>query len=360
MSLLDLFNLFNLPTRERFQAIINELGIATSGRGDDFNDVLLRANPTLAAARQVISILARQTKQLDTIVSATNTIASEGATHTADLQRFLEQSAALGTLTAAHSSPLSQAVARLPGLLAAAQPALAQLDTIAVNGTPLLQQLHAAVPALGQVSADLGPFVSAAKPALADLNQTLKQGIPAIQAAAPLVTTLTDYTHRSLPGTLQFARLAKNLQQHGFVESFLSITYYIAASLARFDSTSHLLSILLIAPHKGACLSYVTKPVAGCSAHYGSAPAYKPSALTSQTPAGTFATTRAHRRASTCSGAPTLCARGVPGQRRSSPATRNATTTTNPAAPTPSGAAANSQQSQSGQTLQSLVDYLLK
>src|SRR5690242_3351923 len=58
VSLLDLFNLFNLPTRERFQAIINELGIATSGRGDDFNEVLLRANPTLAAARQVISILA--------------------------------------------------------------------------------------------------------------------------------------------------------------------------------------------------------------------------------------------------------------------------------------------------------------
>ena len=38
VSLLDLFNIFNLPTRERFQVIIDELGIGTAGRGADFND----------------------------------------------------------------------------------------------------------------------------------------------------------------------------------------------------------------------------------------------------------------------------------------------------------------------------------
>ncbi len=121
VSLLDLFNMFNLPTRERFQAIVNELGVGTAGRGDDFNDILRRANPTLTVARQVISILDRQKDQLQTIVDATNTIAREGATHTANLQRFLDQSASLSSLTAAHSSPLAQAIARLPGLLAAAQ-----------------------------------------------------------------------------------------------------------------------------------------------------------------------------------------------------------------------------------------------
>ena len=58
VSLLDLFNMFNLPTQQRFQVIINELGIGTSARGTDFNSILLRANPTLALARQVIGILA--------------------------------------------------------------------------------------------------------------------------------------------------------------------------------------------------------------------------------------------------------------------------------------------------------------
>ena len=58
VSLLDLFNIFNVPTRERFAALISELGIGTAGEGQNFNDILRRANPALALARQVIGILA--------------------------------------------------------------------------------------------------------------------------------------------------------------------------------------------------------------------------------------------------------------------------------------------------------------
>ena len=79
VSLLDLFNIFNLPTRQRLMVIINELGIGTSGRGQDFNDVLRRANPALALARQAIGILTTQKAQLATLVDATNTVATEAA-----------------------------------------------------------------------------------------------------------------------------------------------------------------------------------------------------------------------------------------------------------------------------------------
>ncbi len=60
------------------------------------------------------------------------------------------------------------------------------------------------------------------------------------------------------------------------MEEFLSVAYYMGTSLSRFDSTSHLLPLLLMAPHNGACGRYATKPVAGCGAHYGSRPAYHP------------------------------------------------------------------------------------
>ncbi|HUE28750.1 MAG TPA: hypothetical protein VMP89_18390, partial [Solirubrobacteraceae bacterium] len=66
------------------------------------------------------------------------------------------------------------------------------------------------------------------------------------------------------------------LQRHGFFENFYSVMYYIAASLSRFDSTSHLLSLLLVAPQNGTCGRYATTPTPGCSAHYGSQPAYTP------------------------------------------------------------------------------------
>ena len=280
VGLLDVFNTFNLPTRQRLMVLVNELGIGTSGRGQDVNQILLRANPTLAVARRAIAILAEQRSQLQTIVDATDRIASEGAAHTPNLDHFLDQAAALTALTAAHSGSLSQSVARLPGLLAAAHPALQQLDTVAVDGTPLLQQIHAAVPALNRVASDLGPFVRAANPGLAKLDAALRKAIPAIRDSTPLLRTLRSYSDRSRSSTQLTATLFENLQRHGFFENFLSIAYYIAASLSRFDATSHLLPIFLVGAQNGACGNYATKPVAGCSAHYGSEPRYKPSAAT--------------------------------------------------------------------------------
>jgi ABC-type transporter Mla subunit MlaD len=276
VSILDLFNIFNLPTRERFQVIIDELGIGTAGRGADFNAILRRANPALALARQVIGILARQKAQLATIVDATNTIAAEGAGHTQTLQTFLDRTAALTTLTAAHRDSLSQTINKLPGLLDAMQPALQSADTVAKDGTPLLSQLRTAVPYLNQVSTDLPRFVSAAKPGLKTLGSAIKTAIPAIRDATPVLGVVRTYLQRSLPETQLFAKLASNLQRHGFIENFLSVAYEIGASLAREDATSHLLGILLVGPNNGLCSTFATKPVAGCSAHFGAQPAYKP------------------------------------------------------------------------------------
>ena len=59
-------------------------------------------------------------------------------------------------------------------------------------------------------------------------------------------------------------------------EYFLGIFYYVAASLSRFDSTSHILPLLLVAPQNGACGQYATTPVPGCQAKYGSQPPYTP------------------------------------------------------------------------------------
>lgn len=267
VALTDLFNIFNLPTRERFQVLVDELGIGTAGRGDDFNAILRRANPALALADQTIGILDRQRAQLAQIIDATNTIAAQGAGHTAALQSFLDEAASLSTQTAAHSGAISQTVARLPGLLAQMRPALGQLNTVASSGTPLLQEIRAAVPGLNRVADDLGPFVASARPGLSAVSRAITQAIPAIRLTTPLVRTLRTYIRRSLPSTQLFSRLIVNLQAHGFVENFLSVVYYIGAALAEKDSISHLLSALLV-ESTGACQSYATTPVAGCSAHY--------------------------------------------------------------------------------------------
>jgi hypothetical protein len=226
----------------------------------------------------------RQRPQLQTLIDSSNRVAAEGASGKADLQRFLDRAAAFSTLTARHSSALSQSIARLPALLAATRPSLAQLDAVATQGTPLLQQLRAAVPSLNRVATDLGPFAAAAKPALSDLSVALGKAIPAIRQSTPLIRSIRSYASRSKPSTALAAKLYPNLQRHGFSEAFLSIFYYVATSLARFDSTSHILPLYLLAPQNGACGQYATKPVSGCSAHYGQQPGYQPERATAARP----------------------------------------------------------------------------
>ena len=339
VSLLDLFNIFNLPTRERFQVLVDELGIATAGRGDDINQIILRANPALGLARQVIGILARQKAQLATIIDATNTIAAEGATHTQAVQNFIQRADQLAALTANHASPLSQAIAKLPGNLAASQPALAQLDTVARDGTPLLQSIRAAVPYLNRVNRDVVPFAAVAGPALAQLSGSINAAIPAIRGATPLVRTLNAYIGKSKGPTAVFAKLASNLQRSGFAENFFSVVYYVAAALSRFDATGHMLSVLLIGPNNGQCGNYdAGPPVPACSAHYGGngSPSYKPQLRRAHHSSARRATTQP--------------------QTASTPAA----TSTTPVLPALPSATTTTQARQTGGALQSLVNYLIK
>ncbi len=276
VSLTDLFDTFNLPTGQRLTVLFNELGIATAARGQDLNQILVRANPTLVLARQTIDILLSQRSQLENLIGSTATIAAQGAAHTGTLKTFLDRASALTSLTAEHRSALAQGIRRLPALLLALRPALTQVNEVTTQGTPLLHQLQATAPILDQVSSDLKPFVAAANPSLAKLAATLRVSIPALRRSLPLLGDLESYARRSEPSTELTARLYKNLQRHGFVEEFLSVAYYVGTSLARFDATSHLLPLLVVAPQNGRCGNYATKPVPGCTAHYGAQPAYHP------------------------------------------------------------------------------------
>lgn len=279
VSLLDLFNIFNVPTRERFQVLVDELGIGTAGEGDNINSILLRANPTLQLAQHVIGILDGQTHELSTAIAATDSIAADAASDPAAVKNFLHNASALTAITADHSSALSQAIAELPGLLHTTQPSLSDIDAVARYGTPLLAEVDKATPYLDKVDTDIGPFAKLAKPALAAFAGAVTAAIPAVKQATPVVDELRTYLLASRGSTQEFAHLAVNLIQHGFAENFFSVVYYVATALSRYDSTSHMLSALLVLPDEGGCALYATKQSTDpdCVAHFGKQPAFVPS-----------------------------------------------------------------------------------
>jgi phospholipid/cholesterol/gamma-HCH transport system substrate-binding protein len=332
VNLQDLFDIFNLPTRERFQVLVDELGIGTAGNGTEINSILQRANPTLQAAQRVIKILDAQTSQISTAIDATDQIAKVGVNHTAAIQSFIQQASGLTQLTADHSSSLEQAINKLPAFLDATTPALKQLDTVATTGTPLLKNLRAATPSLNKIDNDIVPFTKVAKPALASLSSAVSTVIPDTQQITPLVATIANYLQASKGTTANFSKLLTNLLQHGFSENFLSVLYYVATSLGKYDQNSHMLSSLLLFPGNGLCATYSTTPTTNqdCNGHYQAQSAYTPERV-AKTKTKTATTTTATTTTSATTATPSTpgsvtSPAATPGA--SSPATGASTATT--------------------------------
>jgi virulence factor Mce-like protein len=262
----DLFDIWNAPTTARLSLLINELGIGAAGRGQDFNDVLRRTNPSLALARKVINVLDRQRNDLASILDNADSVVGKLADRGQTFQQFVDAADQTTSITASHNTQLADAVHRLPALIDAANPALRDLNTVVDSGTPLVRSLRQSAPQLNRLSADLRPFAQQIQPTLTTLTPVLKRGITTLKAAVPLSRLLRSYVHSSLPAAQLAGPLFTNLRDRGFVENLLSTFYGVAAGTSRFNSLGHFIPAYATL---GTCaLSSTTSYDPNCSARY--------------------------------------------------------------------------------------------
>lgn len=266
VNLNGLFDIWSLPTRERFRILVNELGLGMAARGDDVNAILRRSNPSLGLARRALGILDTQRENLAGIVDATDRVVAELARRRGRAQSFVEHAEHLTTRGARHRRSLAESIRRLPPLLRAAQPALQRADAFAVSGTPLLVDLRSAAPGLERTLAGFEPFSENSIPALRGLRPTLRSGRSVVRAARPVVAGLRRFTPDARPTAALVSELFTSLRDRGFVEGSLGLFYYLASATSRFDSISHVLPAHLILSD---CATYARTPVAGCSARHG-------------------------------------------------------------------------------------------
>jgi virulence factor Mce-like protein len=265
VSLTDLFNVWDTPTTDRLTVLVNELGMGLAGRGQDLNALLRRANPALALARQAIALVNQQRGELAASIAATEPVTAALASRSPAVQAFISRAASVTATTAAHSGPLAQGVARLPGLLAAAEPALRELDATAASGIPILANVHAAAPNVNRLIAELGPFAQAGTPTVRALSTPLAQANTALREGAPVVSQLRTFGRDANPTGEHLDQLLVNLRDRGFVENLLGATYSGAGAGARYDQISHILPANIVAP---TCILYASQPETGCSAWY--------------------------------------------------------------------------------------------
>ena len=261
----DLFNIFNLPVRQRFTVIVSSLGLGLAGRGEDVNEILRRASPTLGLVRDVLQRLDRDKRDLQDAVSATDAVVAQLAKRPERVGDFIDRAARLTTRTARHQSALQQGIRNLPALLDEMEPTVRRFETFSRESTPLLRQLRVAAPQLTTLLNQAKPFAQAGRPALQSLNTTAITGRRAIKVARPVVALLRIFAASAGPTGTQLADLVTNLRDRGVTESIATFAHNAVGFTGRYDAYGH------IAPAHAffnACAVFAETSLPGCRATY--------------------------------------------------------------------------------------------
>lgn len=264
------------PLRERFALILDELGTGLAARGSDLNAVIRRANPALGQTDKVLRILARQNRTLARLADDSSAVLAPLARAKHQLSDFIVQANATSVASATQAANISRSFQLFPSFLRQLRPLVADLGSLADQGTPLMKSLAQSASAVSRQFENLTPFAKAARPALIELGNSSQQSQPALLATIPLAKRLNNLGTQAVPTSKSLDTLTSSLDRTGAIEYLMSLLYYGVSATNAFDSIGH---FSRDEPMVGSCTAYQQRPVPGCSANFGaSAAAASPTA----------------------------------------------------------------------------------
>jgi virulence factor Mce-like protein len=253
------------PYVNRLSLVVNELGTGLAGRPHDLQAAIRRAAPALQQSDRVLRIVNEDRALLGRLIDRTDAVLAQVAPRDKDVTRFIDRASRVGDAVAQRRDALGTAIDRLPPLLAELQPSAASLAGVARDARPVVHELSQATPQLRAVFAQLAPLTDAGRPALSALQKASDEGRKAVAAALPVAAKLRGAASLIPHVASVGADVTNSLRKTGAVEGINTFAWLGAASMARFDATSHIVPSYQIT---GLCQLYATTPAAGCSAHW--------------------------------------------------------------------------------------------
>lgn len=303
---------FRQPTTTRLSLLLDALGNGLAGHGTDLNQALRRANPALEQTDRLLAQVNGDRQTIRSLIGESDRVLSVLAKRREDVAGFVKQAAGVTATTGARQADLRATLRGLPGLLDQTKPALADLQSLAQQGTPVVASLGAAAPATTRLLNRLQPFSRQLRPTLNSLGDAARTGRATVKVAAPQLRRARRLTVPLGPVAQMTSDLFQSTQQKGAVEGLLRFVYYATTAQARYDSISHILPAYPVV--KDTCNLYALVTVKACDAHFA----------TGQTTAA--------RKAATKKAKPAKGKGDAPAATPAAPATPDAPATT-PAAP---------------------------
>ena len=204
----DVFNTFDMSTREALATFLDEQGTAFVGRGNDIAAVLQALPPSLDKTGKLVADLSRDNRALGRLIEESDRVVGRVARERGDLGRLVDNAGTTFDTLASRRRDLGETVERAPATLASARRALAALEGAAIPLAPAARGLRATAPQLTATLRELPGFADAARPTLRTLREvspslgTLgRQGTPVVRRLRPLTSELSEFAEAFTPSS---------------------------------------------------------------------------------------------------------------------------------------------------------------
>ncbi|MGI8713586.1 MAG: MlaD family protein [Solirubrobacteraceae bacterium] len=261
-------NISREPVRQSLAVIIDELGTGLAARGSDLNAVIHRANPALGDTDRVLKILDAQNHALARLATNSDTVLAPLARERKQITGFVTQANTTSAASAQRAADISRTFHLFPSFLGQLRPLMADLGTLADQGTPVMTELGQSAAAVGRQFANLTPFASAARTALINLGASAAQSQPYLVQSLPLAQRLNRLGTAAVPTASSLQRLLVSLRSTGGIQQLMSLLFQGAAATNGFNSLGH---YTRAEPLTSSCTGYAPTTVPGCSANFSGA-----------------------------------------------------------------------------------------
>ena len=211
----EIFRTFDARTRAAFQTWMQQLAIATAGRGADLSAAIANLEPFAEDANRLLRVLDTQQGAVRQLISSTGEVFGALSERQGQLQGLIRNSGTVFRTTAARNQDIEALFRTLPTFLSESRLTLDRLQSFSRNANPLITQLH---PAARALSADLKPIAKVApdfRGFFTGLRKTeirARAGLPALQRL--LNTDLPPLLNQVVPFTRQLNPIIQMIGRH--------------------------------------------------------------------------------------------------------------------------------------------------
>jgi phospholipid/cholesterol/gamma-HCH transport system substrate-binding protein len=229
----EIFRAFDAKTRDAFRSWMDQLALATDGRGADINAALGELPSFATDTNTLLKVLNAQQPTVRRLVADTGTVFAALSERDGQLRSLLENANRVFETTALRDDELADTFRVLPTFERESTLTVRRLAAFSRNANPLVTQLRPAARELSPTLTDL----SALAPDLRGLFRDLDPLIDASERGLPALTRFNDELHPLLAET--DAPLRELNPILGFVGAYpKELTAFFANTVASTQATT--------------------------------------------------------------------------------------------------------------------------